>query len=85
MSAQEQRVQETINLHCISCHAAVPSDAIFTVAPVGLKLDIWQHIQNNASKIYNRTVITKDMPLMNKTKMTAEERQLLGDWFLTLE
>lgn len=85
LSAQEQRVQETINLHCISCHAAVPSDAIFTVAPVGLKLDSWQHIQNNAAKIYNRTVITKDMPLMNKTKMTAEERQLLGDWFLTLE
>jgi uncharacterized membrane protein len=85
LSAQQIRVQETINLHCVSCHATNPSDAIFTAAPLGLKLDSWQQIQNNASKIYNRTVVTKDMPLMNKTKMTDEQRQLLGEWFLSLE
>ena len=85
LSIKQIQVQETINLHCVSCHAVNPTDTIFSVAPLGLKLDSWQQIQNNAAKIYNRTVVTKDMPLMNKTNMTNEERQQLGEWFLSLE
>lgn len=78
------RVSTIIETHCVSCHAQHPQDAIFTVAPLGLKLDSWQQIQANAPKIYNRTVVTKDMPLMNKTNMTDEERKALADWYSNL-
>jgi uncharacterized membrane protein len=26
-------------------------------------------------------VVTKDMPMMNKTGMTEEDRQVIGNWF----
>lgn len=77
----EKRVKNTIDKHCVSCHASTPTDSIFTIAPLGLKLETWTQIQNNASKIINRTVTSKDMPLMNKTNMTEQERQLLLTWF----
>ena len=41
----------------------------------------WQQIEKRASVIHRRTVITKDMPLMNKTGMTQDERQIIGTWF----
>jgi uncharacterized membrane protein len=79
------QVKNIIEQHCVSCHAQNPTDSIFTIAPLGLKLDSWQLIQANAPKIYNRSVVTKDMPLMNKSNMTEQERQILADWFSSLE
>ena len=81
LSALEVNVQNIINAHCVSCHANNPTDSIFTVAPLGLKLDSWEQIQSNAQKIVNRAAITKDMPLMNRSNMTEEERLLLVKWF----
>lgn len=81
LSPLESQVQAVINTHCVGCHAAQPTDDIFKVAPLGFKLDSWQQIVNGAPKIINRTVTTKDMPLLNKTNMTEQERQLLLEWF----
>jgi uncharacterized membrane protein len=44
-------------------------------------LDSWGDIERFAPQIVRRTAVTKDMPFMNKTKMTEEERQLIALWY----
>lgn len=80
LSELDNQVQVLINTHCISCHSATPSDEIFKVAPLGVKFDTWQQIQNQGPQLVNRTTITKDMPFLNKTNMTAEERATIAKW-----
>ena len=65
---------------CIECHSATPSDATFTVAPVGVMFDTPEQIQRMAARIKERAVVTKTMPFNNKTGITDAERTLLGAW-----
>jgi uncharacterized membrane protein len=44
-------------------------------------LDTWDDIERFAPQIVRRASVTKDMPFLNKTGMTDQERQLLADWF----
>lgn len=81
LNAQQTEVFNVIQTHCATCHSAQPTDDMFVVAPLGLMYDTWQQIEQRASVIHRRTVITKDMPLMNKTGMTEDERQIIGTWF----
>ncbi|XOV77956.1 MAG: urate hydroxylase PuuD [Aestuariibacter sp.] len=74
-------VVEVIQQHCTGCHSKTPSDEIFVIAPLGITLDTWQEIDRWAPQIYRRTVVTQDMPMMNKTNMQAEERLVIADWF----
>lgn len=67
--------------HCTNCHADKPTDEIFVVAPSGVKLDSWSLIAQWAPRIYQRVVVTKDMPFLNKTNMTEEERSVLATWY----
>ncbi len=66
---------------CNTCHSANPTDATFTVAPAGIMFDTPEQIKALAERIYQRSVVTKDMPLANMTQMTDEERALLAVWF----
>ena len=43
-------------------------------------LDTLDDIKRWAQRIQARSVDTPDMPFMNKTEMTDEERQALGAW-----
>jgi uncharacterized membrane protein len=43
--------------------------------------DTWPQIEQRASVIYSQTVVTRAMPLMNKTAITEDERQVIGTWF----
>ncbi len=81
LNVQQQAVFDVIQTHCANCHAAQPTDDMFVIAPLGLMFDTWPQIQKRASVIHNRTVVTRDMPLMNKTGMTEDERQVIGTWF----
>lgn len=81
LSADNKQVFTIIQTHCVGCHSAQPTDDIFKVAPLGVMLDSWEQIEGLAPKIINRTVMTKDMPLMNKTNMTENERLILLQWF----
>lgn len=81
LSADDKAVQALIATHCTSCHAASPTDDIFKVAPLGVKFDSWQDIKRYAPQIYQRSAVSKDMPFMNKTGMTDEERQVIAKWF----
>ena len=69
---------------CASCHGAAPTDDLFKVAPAGVLLENETQVKQWASRIYARSVISKDMPFMNKTKMTNEERQAIAQWFKAL-
>jgi uncharacterized membrane protein len=80
-TVSQEIITNIINTHCVSCHSRTPTDDIFKVAPMGVVLDSWGDIERFAPQIVRRTAITKDMPFMNKTKMTEEERQLIALWF----
>jgi len=69
----------------VGCHSRTPTDDIFKVAPLGVVLDTWEDIERFAPQVVRRTSVTKDMPFLNKTKMTDEERQEIARWFAQRE
>lgn len=74
------QVQSIMRERCVSCHAASPTDDVFTVAPAGVRLDTLAEIQQWAPRIKARSVDGADMPFLNKTNMTDAERVLVGQW-----
>ena len=77
----DNEVAALVEKHCTSCHASEPTDDIFKVAPLGVKFDNWADIKRYAPQIYQRAAVTKDMPFLNKTGMTEEERQAIASWY----
>jgi len=65
---------------CVSCHAARPTDPDFDKAPGGVRLETAQDLRKYNAKIMKQAVQTRAMPLANRTKMTRDERDLLGFW-----
>lgn len=74
------QVQTIIEARCSTCHSASPTDDIFKIAPGGVIFSDMASIKQWAPRIKARVVDSQDMPFMNKTKMTTEERQLLALW-----
>ncbi len=74
------RAEAIIQQRCLPCHAAHPTDDIFTVAPKGVMFDSKEQIKTLASEIKMRAVTSKQMPQGNKTHITDEERATLGAW-----
>ncbi len=68
-----------IRQHCAVCHSAEPT--IMPSAPLGAMFDTEAQIEANAHKVYQQTVVLKIMPLGNITRMSDEERALIGRWF----
>ncbi|MBU3003569.1 urate hydroxylase PuuD [Paraglaciecola arctica] len=81
LDIQQQAVFDVMQTHCANCHSAKPTDDIFVIAPLGLMFDTWQQIEQRAAVIHRRAAVTRDMPMMNKTKMTEQERQVIATWF----
>ncbi len=69
-----------ISNRCFACHSSHPTDDIFKVAPNGVMFDAPERVRAMASRIRERVVVLKTMPLANKTGITQEERDLLGRW-----
>lgn len=80
-TVSQEQVVTIIDAHCVSCHSSNPSDDVFKTAPLGVKLDNWQLVQQWKDKVYQRISVSKDMPFLNKSNMTEEERQLIADWY----
>jgi uncharacterized membrane protein len=72
--------REVIDRRCLPCHSATPTDDVFTVAPGAVTFDSPDEIKRQADRIMARAVVSKTMPLGNKTGMTEDERALLGRW-----
>lgn len=69
-----------VDRHCVSCHSEQPTIPAFPIAPNGFMLDTAAQMRRHADRIKVRTVVDKTMPLLNKTGMTDDEREILGRW-----
>ena len=78
-----EMIAPVMQQRCVSCHAANPTDNAFKVAPKGVLLDTQFGLEKNADSVYAQTVTTHAMPIGNLTKMTVDERVLLGHWYQT--
>ncbi|KGJ97985.1 urate hydroxylase PuuD [Thalassotalea sp. ND16A] len=74
------KVQTIIEQRCGSCHSQTPTDEVFTIAPGGVVFNDIASIEQWAPRIKARVIDSKDMPFMNKTEMTEQERELLAIW-----
>jgi uncharacterized membrane protein len=71
-------VQQIVDQRCTACHSLHPT--LVAQAPLGLRLDSPQEIRRYAPDVKGMAVDSTAMPLGNVTKMTTQERQLLGRW-----
>ncbi|PTY38616.1 hypothetical protein BGP77_10550 [Saccharospirillum sp. MSK14-1] len=69
-----------VQTRCATCHSAQPTDSLFPSAPSGVVLDDLAQIERWAGRIEQRAVVTRDMPFLNRTDMTDDERIALGHW-----
>jgi uncharacterized membrane protein len=74
------QVGPIIAARCAVCHAAKPTFAGFQQPPGGLTFDTPEQIKAAAPRIHQQTIATQSMPIGNLTKMTDDERALLGKW-----
>ena len=79
------QVRNVINARCTSCHSEAPVHPAFPAAPLGIMFDNDDQILAEADRIYLQTVITRVMPIGNLTAMTNEERQIIDQWYQSLE
>ena len=75
-----EAVHQIIQARCIVCHSV---NATHPTAPAAaaVKFDTTREIQIWAPRIFERTVVTRTMPLANITGMTDEERVTIQRWF----
>ncbi|WP_194721965.1 urate hydroxylase PuuD [Noviherbaspirillum malthae] len=78
-AADITQVQALMQKHCIQCHSAAPT--MMPTAAKGLMFDQPEKTKAHAQQIYQQVVLQKAMPLGNITKMTDEERALIGKWY----
>lgn len=74
------KVKSIINQRCTACHSKANTDPIFTVAQGGVVLDTLSDMNRWAPRIQARAIDAKDMPFINKTQMSNEERDYLASW-----
>ena len=73
-------IQPIFNQRCVQCHSSHPTDDVQKIAPNGVMFETAEQIQKMTDKILLRAVNTHTMPQGNKTKMTDQERELIGRW-----
>jgi len=84
-SVTDAQVVNIIEQRCASCHADQPSDDIFKTPQGGVIFSGIDSIKQWAPRIKARAIDSQDMPFMNKTKMTEQERQQLAGWIAQQE
>lgn len=75
-----REVNTIIQTRCVACHSAHPTDPSLSSPPNGIVYDTPDKIVALKDKIMQRVVVTKTMPLNNKTNMTEEERNVIRCW-----
>ncbi|MEO8344924.1 MAG: urate hydroxylase PuuD [Betaproteobacteria bacterium] len=73
-------VSRIVATRCATCHAEVPTQPGFSVAPKGLLLESAAQFTANATKINEQAVLTRTMPIGNLTQMTDAERAVIAAW-----
>jgi uncharacterized membrane protein len=73
-------VRHVIDRRCAVCHSERPTDLTFGPAPAGVAFDTQAQIESRAARIRERAFVTRTMPPANKTRISDDERALLGAW-----
>jgi uncharacterized membrane protein len=68
-------IQAIVNQRCVSCHGE-------KLQMKNMRLDSPELIRVNAQNIYQQVVVLRQMPMSNATRITEQERQAVGQWFL---
>jgi uncharacterized membrane protein len=74
------QIQPIILKRCTQCHSSNPTDDVQKIAPNGIAFDTPEQIEKQKDRIMIRVVQTRTMPQANKTGITNEERELIGNW-----
>jgi uncharacterized membrane protein len=69
-----------VGQRCAPCHSMHPTQPGFNAPPANVVLDTPEQIHALAAQIQELAVASTLMPLGNATKMTQDERDLLGRW-----
>ncbi len=70
-----------LQARCVPCHAEHPTDPTQNAPPKGIVFDTPEHVKQHATNIYTQAVVSRAMPLGNRTHITDEERNAIGAWF----
>ena len=76
-------VQRIVYQRCTPCHASIPyppPGAKYTEPPNGGVMETAEQINALSDKIQSQAVDSAIMPLGNLTRITKEEREILGKW-----
>jgi uncharacterized membrane protein len=73
------RVQHIVQVRCVPCHAAMPTQAGFSAAPNGLVLETLDQLSAHLPEVQQQ-LSARTMPLGNLTAMTEEERSAMLMW-----
>lgn len=76
----DEKIQTIIEQRCNACHSDNNTDEIFTSAQAGVIFTDMASIDQWVPRIKARVLDSKDMPFMNRTKMTDGERKTLAIW-----
>ena len=68
------QIRTVLDQRCVICHSEM-------VAQKNVRLDSPAAVAAQAQQIYQQVVVMKLMPLGNATRITEEERALVGRWF----
>jgi uncharacterized membrane protein len=79
-TVSDQQAMQIIEQRCSACHSDNNTDDIFKTAQAGIVFSDIASIKQWGPRIKARVIDAKDMPFMNKTNMTEEERMHLAIW-----
>ena len=79
-TVSNEQVVQLIEERCSACHSNNNTDDIFKSPQAGIIFSDITSIKQWAPRIKARVIDAKDMPFMNKTQMTDEERTRLAIW-----
>ena len=74
------QVSKIVSARCLSCHSTHATDDWYPTAPKGIFFETEAQLRARADRIFLQVVAAKSMPLANKTRMTDDERKVVGLW-----
>jgi len=75
-------VRFVLQERCLPCHSDHPSLLSNPPAPAAVRFDTPEEVTTWRERIRARAVVTRSMPLNNRTGMTDEERDTLAQWLM---
>ena len=79
--ADRASLMPLITARCQPCHSRTPTMPGISAPPKGLILEQPSQVRDNARRIFEQVVLTRNMPLGTQTGITDAERDLIGRWY----